>query len=206
MKIFGRREFLQTVTLGAAAMASGPRPSLGESGGKLPNIVLILADDLGYGDPGCNNPGSKIPMPNVNGIAARGVRFTDAHSPSAVCTPTRYGLLTGRDCWRTWLKRGVFGGYTPPLIEPDRMTLASLLKGRGYATGFFGKWHLGLGWTRMNGFTPTWKDGEKLFPGSHHDADRKTGGVRPLRRHSSGRPVRPGRQRFLSGRRDRPPS
>lgn len=175
MRKIGRREFLETLTVGTAAMALGPPSAFWEGGRRSPNIVLILADDLGYGDPGCNNPESKIPMPNVDRIAARGIRFTDAHSPSAVCTPTRYGLLTGRYCWRTWLKRGVIGGYTPPLIEAERMTLASLLKGKGYATGFFGKWHLGLGWKRMNGFAPTWKDGEKYLKGSHQDADPKTG-------------------------------
>jgi arylsulfatase A-like enzyme len=189
MKKIGRREFLETMTVGAAAVAGRPRTAFGRSAPKFPNIILILADDLGYGDPGCNNPASKIPMPNVDGIAARGVRFTDAHSPSAVCTPTRYGILTGRYAWRTWLKRGVIGGYTPPLIEPDRVTLASFLKGRGYATGFFGKWHLGLGWTRMNGFTPTWKDAEKLFPGSHQDADPASGMNADFRKPVRGGPA-----------------
>lgn len=175
MKKIGRREFLETMTWGAAAMAARPGAAFQESGRRFPNIVLILADDLGWGDPGCNNPASKIPMPNVNGIAARGVRFTDAHSPSAVCSPTRYGLLTGRYAWRTWLKRGVLGGYTPPLVEPGRTTTATLLKGRGYATGFFGKWHLGLTWTRMNGSAPDWREAEKLWRGSWQDADPKTG-------------------------------
>jgi arylsulfatase A-like enzyme len=169
-----RREFLETMAWGAAALAASPvRPGRGLKDGR-PNIVLILADDLGYGDPGCNNPDSKIPMPNVNALAASGVRFTDAHSSSAVCTPTRYGLLTGRYAWRTWLKRGVVGGYTPPLLESDRITIASLLKSRGYAAGFFGKWHLGLGWTRRNGFTPAWRDAEKYFKGSWQDADPST--------------------------------
>ena len=170
-----RRDFLETMAWSAAVLAAGSGRACRGSADGPPNIVLILADDLGYGDPGCNNPGSKIPMPNVNAIAANGVRFTDAHSPSAVCTPTRYGLLTGRFAWRTWLKRGVVGGYTPPLLEPDRTTVASLLKGRGYSTGFFGKWHLGLGWTRMNGLTPGWQDAEKYFKGSWQDADPKTG-------------------------------
>ena len=170
-----RRSFLETMAWGAAALAAGPGRAHGRGADGPPNIVLILADDLGYGDPGCNNPESKIPMPNVNALAAKGVRFTDAHSPSAVCTPTRYGILTGRYAWRTWLKRGVVGGYTPPLLEPDRTTVASLLKSRGYATGFFGKWHLGLGWTRMNGFTPTWQDAEKYRKGSSQDADPSTG-------------------------------
>jgi len=170
-----RREFLKTLVLGGTVLAAAPGSGARRRRGAGPNIVLILADDLGYGDPGCNNPESKIPMPNVNSIAARGVRFTDAHSPSAVCTPTRYGILTGRYAWRTWLQRGVIGGYTPPLIEPDRTTTASFLKGRGYATGFFGKWHLGLGWTRVNGFTPAWQDAEKFSKGSWQDADPKTG-------------------------------
>ncbi|MGA0870236.1 MAG: sulfatase-like hydrolase/transferase, partial [Planctomycetota bacterium] len=117
-----------------------------------PNIVVVLADDLGYGDVTVNNPESRIPTPNVERLAASGLRFTDAHSPDAVCTPTRYGILTGRYAWRTWLKRNVVGGYTPPLIETDRPTLPRTLQDAGYRTGCFGKWHLGLGWTRANGF------------------------------------------------------
>lgn len=111
-----------------------------------PNIVYILADDLGYGDVRAFNPDSKIRMPNLNRLAAEGRVFTDAHSGSAVCTPTRYGLLTGRYSWRTRLKQGVLGGYSPPLIEPGRVTVASLLKEHGYHTACFGKWHLGLDW------------------------------------------------------------
>lgn len=109
------------------------------------NIVLILADDLGYGDLSVYNPSSKIPTPYLNQLAAQGMRFTDAHSPSSVCTPTRYGLLTGRYAWRTKLKKGVLDGYSPFLIEKDRVTLASLLRRQGYRTAGIGKWHLGLG-------------------------------------------------------------
>ncbi|HYF34779.1 MAG TPA: arylsulfatase [Prosthecobacter sp.] len=116
-----------------------------------PNILLILADDLGYGDPGCYNSASKIPTPHLDHLAAGGVRFTDAHTPSAVCTPTRYGLLTGRYCWRTELKRGVLDGFDPPLIEPWRPTLATFLKAQGYATACIGKWHLGLSWKHPDG-------------------------------------------------------
>lgn len=116
-----------------------------KTGEKLPNIVFILADDLGYGDVACQNPESKIATLNMDRLAGQGVRFTDAHSPSAVCTPTRYGVLTGRYSWRSRLKRGVLEGYSPALIEPGRQTVASLLKSRGYYTGGIGKWHLGLG-------------------------------------------------------------
>jgi arylsulfatase A-like enzyme len=110
-----------------------------------PNIVFILADDLGYGDLSCYNKASLIPTPNLNRLAAQSMRFTDAHTPSSVCTPTRYGILTGRYCWRTSLKSGVLNGYSPALIEPKRLTVASLLKEHGYITAGFGKWHLGLG-------------------------------------------------------------
>lgn len=110
-----------------------------------PNVIFILADDLGYGDLRCYNNASKIPTPNCDRLASGGVRFIDAHSPAAVCTPTRYGILTGRYCWRTSLKSGVLQGYDPLMIEPGRLTVASLLKQHGYATGAVGKWHLGLG-------------------------------------------------------------
>ncbi|HKB39402.1 MAG TPA: sulfatase-like hydrolase/transferase, partial [Gemmataceae bacterium] len=110
-----------------------------------PNIVFVLADDLGSGDLGCYNRASKIPTPNMDRIAAEGMRLTDVHTPSAVCTPTRYGLLTGRYCWRTPLKQGVLQGYDPLLIERGRLTVASLLKKHGYTTHAVGKWHLGFG-------------------------------------------------------------
>lgn len=116
-----------------------------------PNIVVILADDLGYGDVGCYNPASRIPTPHMDRLAAEGVRLTDAHAASAVCTPSRYALLTGRYCWRTPLQRRVLYNYEPPLIEQGRLTLASLLKGHGYRTACFGKWHLGLWFTASGG-------------------------------------------------------
>lgn len=116
-----------------------------------PNVVLILADDMGWGDVERLNPESKIPTPNIDRLARDGRSFTDAHSPSAVCTPSRYGLLTGRYCWRTDLQRGVFAGYEPPLIEPTRMTLASVFKEAGYRTAVMGKWHVGLGYTTKDG-------------------------------------------------------
>ncbi len=108
------------------------------------NIVFILADDMGYGDPGCYNDQSKIPTPNIDQLATEGIRFTDAHSPSAVCTPTRYGVLTGRYAWRSRMKSGVLNGYSRSLIEDNRSTVASLLKEQGYQTGCVGKWHLGF--------------------------------------------------------------
>ncbi len=112
---------------------------------ELPNIIVILADDMGYGDIEYYNEESKIPTPNLSRLAEEGVAFTDAHSPSAVCTPTRYGLLTGRYAWRTRLKSGVLWGYAPALIDSERATLASRLKELGYVTAAIGKWHLGLG-------------------------------------------------------------
>lgn len=112
-----------------------------------PNIVLVFADDLGYGDIGCYNPESRIPTPQIDQLAEQGIRFLDAHTSDSVCTPSRYGLLTGRYCWRGKLKTGVLFNWEPPLIETDRMTLASLLKLNGYRTAISGKWHLGLGFT-----------------------------------------------------------
>lgn len=109
-----------------------------------PHIVVILADDMGYGDVHALNPDSKIPTPNIDRLARQGMTFIDGHSPSAVCTPTRYGLLTGRYCWRSRLKSGVLGGYSPPLIARNRPTIATTLRANGYRTGAIGKWHLGM--------------------------------------------------------------
>ncbi|MDF7806405.1 arylsulfatase [Pontiellaceae bacterium B12219] len=110
----------------------------------LPNIVYILTDDMGYGDVGALNPDCKIPTPNLDGMAAKGMAFTDAHTSSSVCTPTRYNVLTGRYNWRTHLKSGVLDGYGKPLIDEDRLTLASLCRDNGYRTAMIGKWHLGM--------------------------------------------------------------
>jgi len=109
-----------------------------------PNIVFIMADDLGIGDLGCYNSESKIPTPHMDALAKAGMRFNDAHSPSSVCTPTRYGVLTGRYAWRTRLKNGVCWGYSRSLINPGRETVASILKSQGYQTACVGKWHLGF--------------------------------------------------------------
>ena len=108
-----------------------------------PNVLLILADDLGIGDPRCYNDESRVPMPNLDRFASEGMSFADAHTPSSVCTPTRYGLLTGRYGWRSRLTQGVLSGYSPALIEEDRQTIASMLKMHGYQTAGIGKWHLG---------------------------------------------------------------
>ncbi|WP_338868197.1 arylsulfatase [Spirosoma sp. SC4-14] len=116
-----------------------------------PNILYILADDLGYGDVSVYNPGGQISTPAIDKLAAEGMRFTDAHSPSSVCTPTRYALLTGRYPWRSRLPVGVLRGYSRTLIERDRPTVASLLKQNGYRTAVIGKWHLGLDWVLKRG-------------------------------------------------------
>ena len=109
-----------------------------------PNILFILADDLGYGDVSCYNPQSRIPTPNLDQLAKEGMLFTDAHSPSTVCTPTRYSVLTGRMAFRLNYK-GVFTGVGGPcLITPERLTLPGMLRKKGYETAMFGKWHVGL--------------------------------------------------------------
>lgn len=110
-----------------------------------PNIIFILADDLGYGDVHALNPKrGKIATPCLDRMAAQGMAFTDAHSSSSVCTPSRYGLLTGRYDWRTQLQHGVLNGESKPLIAANRLTVAGMLKQKGYATACIGKWHLGM--------------------------------------------------------------
>jgi len=147
-----------------------------------PNLVYILVDDMGYGDVSSLNPDSKIKTPNIDRLATEGMIFTDAHTSSSVCTPTRYNVLTGRYNWRTSLKRGVLDGYGPPLIQEDRLTFATLYQQQGYATAMIGKWHLGMGlplsgkktvdWSKRiertptsNGFDYFWGHGASLdFP------------------------------------------
>jgi arylsulfatase A-like enzyme len=121
---------------------------------RLPSIVVILADDLGYGDLSCYNPTSKIPTPHLDQLARDGVRATDAHAPAAVCSPTRYAMLTGRYAWRGRLKRGVVEPWGSSILEKDRLTLPKLLKGRGYRTALVGKWHLGWTWATKDGNPP----------------------------------------------------
>ena len=113
-----------------------------------PNVVYILADDLGYGDLRSMNSQGKIATPGSDQMAKEGMVFTDAHSNSAVCTPTRYGVLTGRYAFRSRMKKGVLNGYSGYLIEKGRMTVPSFLKNQGYHTAFIGKWHLGWDWAK----------------------------------------------------------
>lgn len=111
-----------------------------------PNIIIILADDFGVGDIQAHYPENKIKTPHLDRLVAQGMSFTDAHSPSSVCSPTRYGLLTGRYSWRTRLQEWVIGAYEPPLISEERPTLPEFLKKNGYHTACIGKWHLGWDW------------------------------------------------------------
>jgi arylsulfatase A len=111
-----------------------------------PNIIYILTDDLGYGDVSSFNAKSKIKTPNIDRLASEGMKFTDAHTSSSVCTPTRYGILTGRYNWRSRLKEGVLSGVSKALIPTSRTTIAKMLQNKGYETALIGKWHLGWDW------------------------------------------------------------
>lgn len=119
-----------------------------------PNIIFILADDLGYGDLSILNKEGKIQTPHIDRLAETGVVFHDAHSSSAVSTPTRYGVLTGRYNWRSTLKNGVLHWYDNPLIPSDRTTMAGMLRNQGYRTGCIGKWHLGMNFPTKDGKKP----------------------------------------------------
>lgn len=144
-----RRALTLLLASSCSFQASALPPEKIEPGQGPPNIVVILADDMGYGDVKALNPKSNIPTPNLDRLAREGATFLDAHSGSAVCTPTRYGLLTGRYCWRSRLKRGVlFPPKDKPLVEDERPTIANFLKSHGYRTAMVGKWHLGIEWAR----------------------------------------------------------
>jgi arylsulfatase A len=124
----------------------------------LPNIIFILADDMSYDSVSIfNDKIGNMKTPELDKLVRQGMHFTDAHSASAVCTPTRYGLLTGRHCWRTHLKKQVLWTYGMPLIEEKQLTIAELLREKGYLTSLIGKWHLGTGWRN--------KDGKFVFEG-----------------------------------------
>ena len=151
---------LHTVTLAflALALSAGPAPAsppqdaASSGSNSRPNVVLVMADDLGIGDVSPTNPACKIPTPHLAKLAAEGMTFLDAHSTSAVCTPTRYALMTGRYNWRSRLEKGVLGGWSDHLIPADRPTVAHMMRAQGYATAMVGKWHLGWDWAR-NGET-----------------------------------------------------
>jgi arylsulfatase A-like enzyme len=125
---------------------------------QLPNIVFILADDLGYGDVEKFNPESKIPTPNLNKLAKDGISFTNAHAPSAVCTPTRYSFLTGRYPWRGESKNGVLWVWDSPIIKNETFTIGKMLQQKGYHTACIGKWHLGWHWPTIDGKPATLKN------------------------------------------------
>lgn len=165
--------------------------------GDKPNIVLVLADDLGYGDISCYNPQAKFKTPNVDRLATQGTRFTDVHTPTSVCTPTRYGILTGRHSWRTRLQRGVLNDYDAPLIAPDRLTLPALLAQHGYRTACVGKWHLGFDWNIAARDLPLFKFGyRKGTPTEATEAQRaawQAAFSRPL----GGGPVQRGFQSYF---------
>ena len=209
-----RRDFLRTT----AASAAIPALKLPAATPK-PNIVIILADDFGYGSLNCNGGDPKlIRTPNLDRIAKEGVRFTDANTPSSVCSPSRYALLTGRYCWRTSLQYEVLPTNAPLHIETTRPTISSLLKGEGYSTAAIGKWHLGYG-TGKNDFVHELKPGplELGFdyhfgiPQNHGDAsgiyveNHGVAGLRSdgdqARRKQSLRPAVYGDRRSAAGRR-----
>jgi arylsulfatase A-like enzyme len=136
---------VRTVFVFAAALVSDMASAATAGETRPPNVVVILADDIGYGDFGCYGA-TKVKTPNVDRLAAGGRRFTDAHTPSAMCSPTRYALLTGKYAFRhTPVAKGVLSGVAPLVVGEQQLTLARLFKTAGYATGAVGKWHLGLG-------------------------------------------------------------
>ena len=157
----------QTISLWPVFLLLAPLPTPQAAAATIdkPHIVVILADDLGYGDVQCYNPKrGKIPTPHIDRLAAQGMRFTDAHSSSGVCSPSRYTLLTGRYHWRTRLQAGIVGYLERPLIAPDRLTIAGLAKQQGYHTACIGKWHLGWNWNIPSGQRRLFAPGRGKFP------------------------------------------
>ena len=148
----------QTILL--SCLAAGMSLNMAARDKKQPNIIFILADDLGYGDLSFLNEKGKIQTPHLDRMAAEGVVFGDAHSSSAVSTPTRYGVLTGRYNWRSTLKNGVLHWYDTPLIPTGRTTMASMLRNQGYNTACIGKWHLGFHFPTKDGKKPVDKPDE----------------------------------------------
>jgi arylsulfatase A len=128
-----------------------------------PNIIILYADDMGYGDLGANNPASKIPTPRLDRLAAEGMRFTDGHSSSGVCTPSRYAMLTGRYHWRDF--HGIVNAFDGPAFKPGRLTMPEMLRKQGYTTACIGKWHLGFDWNSIR------KPGSPARSPKHDDYD-----------------------------------
>ncbi|PQB09073.1 arylsulfatase [Polaribacter filamentus] len=130
-----------------------------------PNIVIIYADDMGYGDLNCQNPNSKIPTPNLDKLASEGMRFTDAHSSSGICSPSRFALLTGSYHWRR--QHGIVGSFGKPFFKDSDITLPQLLKTKGYTTACIGKWHLGWDWDFINKEPSSsrnyWRNDRKMY-------------------------------------------
>lgn len=145
---------MNTQTFIFTCLAASMSFSLAAQNNKKPNIIFILADDLGYGDLSYLNEKGKIKTPNLDKMADQGVVFYDAHSSSAVSTPTRYGVLTGRYNWRSTLKSGVLNYYDKPLIPSGRTTMAIMLRNQGYNTACIGKWHLGMNFPTKDGKKP----------------------------------------------------
>lgn len=129
-----------------------PVPSAaGQKAADKPNVIIIFADDMGYGDVSALNPRARTPTPHIDGLAQKGIVFTDAHASASVCTPSRYGLLTGRYAWKAEARGRVGSGFSKPILEPGRQTIASIFKNEGYTTACIGKWHLGLDWQTQDG-------------------------------------------------------
>lgn len=160
--IFKNSNMNKTLTLSSLALAGFASLQVSAASADKPNIIFIFADDLGYGDVTCLNPDSKIPTPFFDKLAKTAQVYTDAHTNSSVSTPSRYGVITGRYAWRSTLKKGVLYGYDKALIEPDRPTVASMLRDNGYKTLMVGKWHIGIdGWVSTDA-SPVVKSGKNV--------------------------------------------
>ena len=140
------KNYTSYLVLTALLTISSCQPTAEQIPTSPPNIIVILADDFGVGDIQGHYPENKIPTPHLDRLVSEGMSFTDAHSSSAVCSPTRYGLMTGRYNWRSPLQEWVLASYEPPLIKDERTTIAEMLKAEGYNTACVGKWHLGMNW------------------------------------------------------------
>jgi arylsulfatase A len=172
-----RSLLLPIFAVSLSAQAADTQPA---TTGPRPNIVYILTDDLGYGDVSGMYKAGKIKTPQLDRFVAEGMVFNEAHSSSAVCTPSRYNILTGRYNWRSKLKSGVLGGFSHPLIEEGRTTVADLLRSHGYQTAAIGKWHLGLEWTRKSGAPEqmdTANTNADMGDTSEHDSTDKNAGA-----------------------------